>query len=57
MQNRNEGDDKANALRSQLDLCHRMAEEIDDPQLAEKLRNLVEKLKAQAPLQAGPSTV
>lgn len=48
MQDRNEGDDKAKALRSQLDLCQRMAEEIDDPRLAEKLRNLAEKLKTQA---------
>ena len=52
MQSRNESDDKAKALRSQLDLCQRMAEEIDDPQLAEKLRSLAEKLKAhQAPPQ------
>ena len=51
MQPQNETDDKAKALRSQLDLCQRMAEEVDDPKLAEKLRNLAEKLKAQAPLQ------
>ena len=50
MENPNE-DDKARALRSQLDLCQRMAEEVGEPGLAEKLRNLAEKLKAQAPLQ------
>ena len=53
MQPRNEDYDKAKALRLQLDLCQRMAEEIDDPQLAEKLRNLAEKLKAH---QATPQT-
>ena len=44
-------DDKARALRSQLSLCQRMAEEVGDPDLAEKLRNLAERLKASAPLQ------
>jgi hypothetical protein len=50
MENLNE-DDKERALRSQLNLCQRMAEEVGDPDLAEKLRNLAEKLKAQGPLQ------
>ena len=44
-------DDKAKAARLQLDLCQRMAQEASDPAMAEKLRNLAEKLKAQAPLQ------
>jgi len=48
MQNRNEGDDdKAKVLRSQLDLCRRLARGSSDPDLAEKLRNLAEKLKNQ----------
>jgi hypothetical protein len=51
MQDRNENDDKAKALRSQLDLCQRMAEEVGDPGLAAKLRNLAERLKAKATLQ------
>jgi hypothetical protein len=52
MQLRNEGDDdKVRACRSQFVLCQRLAEGTDDPRLAEKLRNLAEKLKAQAPLQ------
>jgi hypothetical protein len=46
-----EGDDKARALRSQFDLCQRLAEEIGDPELAEKLRNLAKKLEAQATVQ------
>ena len=50
MENLNE-DDKARALRSQLNLCQRMAEEVGDPDLAAKLRNLAEKLRAQGPLQ------
>jgi hypothetical protein len=44
-------DDKARALRSQLNLCQRMAEEVGDPDLAEKLRNLAERLKATVPMQ------
>ena len=44
-------DDKAKAARLQLDLCQRMAQEASDPAMAAKLRNLAEKLKAQAPLQ------
>ena len=44
-------DDKAKAARLQWDLCQRMAQEASDPAMAEKLRNLAEKLKAQAPLQ------
>jgi hypothetical protein len=51
MQYRNEGDDKAKALRSQLDLCQRLAQEVGDPELAEKLRNLVKKLEAQATIE------
>jgi hypothetical protein len=51
MQYRDESDDKARALRSQLDLCRRMAQEIGDPALAEKLRNLAKKLQAQAAMQ------
>ena len=51
MQYRDESDDKARALRSQLDLCRRMAQEIGDPPLAEKLRDLIKKLEAQAALQ------
>jgi hypothetical protein len=51
MQYPNEGDDKARALGSQLDLCRRLAEEIGDPDLAEKLRNLAKKLEAQATVQ------
>jgi hypothetical protein len=56
MQNRNEGnDDKARVLRSQLDLCRRLAQESSDPDLAEKLRNLAEKLKHEkAGQEAGP---
>ena len=50
MENPNE-EDKARALRSQLNLCRRMAEEVSDPDLAEKLRNLAERLKAAAPVQ------
>ena len=50
MEHQNE-DDKAKALRSQLDLCRRMAEEVGDPGLAEKLRNLAERLNAKATLQ------
>jgi hypothetical protein len=50
MENPNE-EDKARALCSQLNLCRRMAEEVGDPDLAEKLRNLAEKLKATAPVQ------
>ena len=50
MEYRNEGEDKARALRSQLDLCRRLAE-IGDPELAEKLRNLAKKLEAQATVQ------
>jgi hypothetical protein len=48
MQYRDESDDKARALRSQLDLCRRMAQEIGDPALAEKLRSLAQKLQAEA---------
>ena len=44
-------DDKARALRSQLNLCQRMAEEVGDPELAEKLRNLAVKLNEQARIQ------
>ena len=51
MQYRDEGDDKAKALRSQLDLCQRLAQEVGNPELAEKLRNLAKKLEAQATLQ------
>jgi hypothetical protein len=51
MEYRNEGDDKARALRSQLDLCQRLAQEVGDPELAEKLRNLAKKLETQATLQ------
>jgi intergrase/recombinase len=51
MEYRNEDDDKAKALRSQLNLCQRLAQEINDPELAEKLRNLVKKLEAQATVQ------
>ena len=46
-----ESDDKARALRSQLDLCRRMAQEIGDPPLAEKLQDLIKKLEAQSALQ------
>ena len=41
-------DDKAKAARLQLDLCQRMAQEASDPAMAEKLRNLAERLKEQA---------
>ena len=51
MQYRNEDDDKAKALRSQLDLCRRLAKEIGDPELSEKSRILVKKLEAQATVQ------
>ena len=51
MQHRTDGDDKAKALRSQLDLCERLAHEIGDPALAEKLRNLAKKLEAERTLQ------
>jgi hypothetical protein len=52
MGNRNEGDDdKAKVLRSQLDLCRRLARESSDPDLAEKLRNLAEKLKRENAVQ------
>ena len=51
LQYRDESDDKARALRSQLDLCRRMAQEIGDPPLAEKLQDLIKKLEAQAALQ------
>ena len=50
MEHQNE-DDKARALRSQLYLCQRMAEEVGDPDLAERLRNLAERLKPTAPVQ------
>lgn len=50
MQIRNEGDD-VRAFRSQLGLCQRLAEEVDDPKLAVRLRSIAEKLKAQATLQ------
>jgi hypothetical protein len=40
-------DDKAKAARLQLDLCQRMAQEASDPAMAEKLRNLAKRLKAQ----------
>ena len=43
-------DNKAKAIRSQLSLCQRMAQEASDPAMAEKFRNLAEKLKARAPL-------
>ena len=51
MEYRKAGDDKARALRSQLDLCQRLAHEIGDPGLAEKLRDLAKKLEAQATIQ------
>jgi hypothetical protein len=51
MQYRTEDDDKARALRSQLDLCQRLAQEVGNPELAEKLRNLAKKLEAQATVQ------
>jgi hypothetical protein len=51
MQLRNEADDKAKALRTQLDLCRRLAQDIGDPDLAEKLRNLINKMEAQTALQ------
>ena len=38
---------KAKALHSQIEICERMAAEIRDPELAEKLRALAEKLKQQ----------
>ena len=56
MENLNEAD-KARALRSQLNLCQRMAEEVGDPDLAAKLRNLAEKLKTEVPLQTAVSAV
>ena len=52
MQNRTEDDDKAKALRAQFDLCQRLAQEVGNPELAEKLRNLAKKLEAQATLQS-----
>ena len=51
MQHRTDEDDKARTLRSQLDLCRRLAQEIGDPELAEKLRTLAKKLEAQAIVQ------
>jgi hypothetical protein len=51
MQQWNEADDKSKALRTQLDLCRRLAHDIGDPYLAEKLRSLIKKLEAQAALQ------
>jgi hypothetical protein len=51
MEYRNEDDDKAKELRSQLNLCQRLAQEVGDPELAEKLRNLAKKLEAQATVQ------
>jgi hypothetical protein len=53
MQRRDEGDDKARALRSQINLCHCLADEEDigDPELAVKLRDFAQKLEAQVPLQ------
>jgi hypothetical protein len=46
MQDRNEdGGDKIKALRSQVDLCRRLVQETGDPVLAERLRNLVDKLE------------
>jgi hypothetical protein len=40
--------DKVNALRSQAGLCRRLAQDMTDPDLAEKLRDLAQKLEAQA---------
>ena len=55
MQNRDEeNDDKAKVLRAQLDLCRRLARESSDPELAEKLRSLAEKLKDREVVQ-GPA--
>ena len=46
MQNRDEdNDDKTKALRAQLDLCRRLAQESSDPDLAKKLRKLADRLK------------
>jgi hypothetical protein len=44
-------DDKAKVVRLQLDLCQRMAQQAGDPVMAEKLRKVAEKLKAQDALQ------
>src|SRR3954470_541750 len=52
MQQRNEADDKTKALRTQLDLCRRLAHDIGDPDMAEKLRNLIKKMEAQTALQS-----
>jgi hypothetical protein len=50
-----EDDDKAKALRSQAELCRRLAQDIVDPDLAAKLKllDLAQKLEAQAVLEAG----
>ena len=47
MEDRNEERDKAKALRSQLDLCRRLAQESSDPELTERLRSIVETLEEQ----------
>ena len=47
MQDRNEDGDKLKALRSQVDLCQRLVQETGDQVLAERLRNLVDKLENQ----------
>ena len=51
MQNQTENDNKVRALRSQRQLCERLAQEAGDPAVAEKLHDVAERLKAQANLQ------
>jgi len=47
MQSPTEDDNKVRALRSQGELCERLAQEASDPALAEKLHTIAEKLKDQ----------
>jgi hypothetical protein len=51
MQNQTENHNKVRALRSQHELCERLAQEAGDPAVAEKLHDVAERLKAQANLQ------
>jgi hypothetical protein len=44
-------DNKAKALRSQAELCRRLAQDIAVPDLAEKLLDLAQKLEGQAVLE------
>jgi hypothetical protein len=51
MQYQTENDNKIRVLRSQRQLCERLAQEASDPAAAEKLHDVAERLKAQANFQ------